>query len=79
MFRPFIDVDLAFANGLNITAEYQTKDDIESKALSSLIARYPLTKQRTLLGEIGLTNAINGIAGGKSHQLVAGLNYTFGK
>lgn len=78
--RPFVDVDLAFANGLNVTAEYQFKSSkFNEKALSSIVARYPLNKEKTVIGEIGFTNAYRGVIGTDDHSLVLGASYIFGK
>ena len=76
-FRPFIDVDLAFANKLNLTAEYQLKnDDFDTDAMASIVARYPITD--SLAAELGFSNAVRGVAGSDRYNLLVGVNYKFG-
>jgi len=79
--RPFIDVDIAFASGLNITAEYQLKSSKlgDESPVSTLAARYPLNADKSLIGQIGLTNAKFGVLGTEKHTMVLGVNYLFGK
>jgi hypothetical protein len=73
-FRPFLDLDVAFKGGANVTAEYQFEnDDFDSKALASLVVRYPFTPNWS--AQIGLSNAFRGISGGDDYDLLVGVNY----
>jgi hypothetical protein len=74
--RPFVDVDLAFPNRVNVTAEDQLKDaKLDSDALASIVVRYPFTD--ALTSEIGITNAQRGAIGSSEFSLVAGVNVSF--
>jgi hypothetical protein len=79
-FRFNVGVEAAFANTLDLAAEYQTKnDDFGEDAIWSIVARYPFTE--ALSGEIGYTNAglLNQpVFGDNEHNFFAGIAYAFG-
>ncbi len=76
-FRPYVTVDLGFASKLDVTAEYQFKSsDLETDPISSIAVRYPFTPE--LAGEVGFSNALNGLMGQDEHSVFAGVRYTFG-
>lgn len=76
-FRPYVDVDVAFANKLNLTGEYQFKNDnLDTDPIASIVARYPFTEN--ISGEIGFSNAFRGVVGQSDQHFLVGLNYMFG-
>lgn len=75
-FRPYVVLDFAFPSKLILSMEYQLKDsDVESDALSSIVARYPFSDK--VSGQIGFSNGIRGVVGGNDHNFLAGLNVRF--
>ena len=73
-FRPFVNVDLGFKGGTNVTAEYQFKNsDIDDDALASIVIRHPFTPNWS--GQIGFTNGFRGISGSDDFDLLIGVNY----
>jgi hypothetical protein len=80
VFRFYAGLEAAFANKLDLAAEYQTKSDkVETDAIWSIVARYPFTE--ALTGQIGFTNAglLNQpVFGASDHNIFAGVAYSFG-
>ncbi len=76
-FRPFASVNWAFPSHLNLAVDYQFRSsELESDALFSLVARYPLTP--VLTGEVGFTNMnMDGMTGNSTAGFFAGVNYIF--
>jgi len=76
--RPFLDLDLAFGEGYNLTAEYQFKNKwFDIKPLSSLVLRKSINSNWAF--QLGVSNAmLGGFAAGPRYYILGGLNYTFG-
>lgn len=73
--RLFGGLDTTFANGLNLGAELQSKnEDIESDMMWSVVARYPFTPN--LAGQVGITNGP--IFGSGDSNVFVGATYAFG-
>lgn len=77
-FRFFLGLGTTLVNKLSLAAEFQTKDsDLDSKALWSVVARYPFTDMFS--GEVGYSNYFNnGFAGNGKSNFFVGVNATFG-
>jgi len=74
--RPFFAAQAQFGSGLLLSAEYQLKDSaVDTKALSSIAARYPFTK--TVTGQVGYSNGMFGAIGGDDYSVFFGANITF--
>jgi hypothetical protein len=75
--RPFISASATFANRVNVSLDFQAKDhNLDIHPMHAIMVRYPFTN--AVAGEIGLTNMqANGVSGGESNNVVAGLNMTF--
>lgn len=77
--RPFAVLDMAFAGGLHLSGEYQVKNYNfgDNAPISSAVARFPLDRRHTLVADIGLTNAYQGIYGDQHHHFFIGANFIF--
>ena len=75
-FRPYINLDFGFSNGLTLTGELQLKDsDIDDDPLTSLVLRYPFSKG--LAAQLGISNEFRGVAGGPDHSLTFGITWNY--
>jgi len=76
--RPFVSLDATFGNQLQLSGDYQIKnDDLDSKALYAITARYMFND--SFGGEIGYTNAdVTGMSGVDDSHFFAGINLMFG-
>jgi len=75
-FRPYINLDFGFANGLTLTGEFQFKNsDIDDDPLMSLTLRYPISESFNV--QLGTSNAVRGVAGGPDQCLTLGINWNY--
>jgi len=71
--RLYIDMEVAFANKINLSGEYQFQGDIDQTALESFVMRYPYSTHWCC--QLGWTNAYRGVLGNKSQTISLGLAY----
>jgi len=77
--KPYVGIEFSNAMGAGLGLEYRFKDNsIDSDAVFSAVARYPLSKMvNPLWVEIGATNGGIGM-GTSDHKVFFGVGYRFG-
>ena len=78
--RPFAILDLGFHGGVHLSGEYQARNSTfgDDQPIASAIMRIPLNPMRTVVGDIGLTNAYQGVYGDNKQHVMIGACVKFG-
>lgn len=75
--RGFVGLSAMLTEKLSLAVDFQTEDSyFDDKPLSSIVARYPITSRMN--AQVGMSNAMLSIGGGKVHNFFAGVNMGFG-